>query len=193
MYPVSSIVVASTPTCTHRGASAGCHSLTRSGLTNREVAELFEQYGYLVHRRCLIILRSEALADDALQNAFIKVMRYGDHVRSADSPLRWLYRVADRCSFDLLRRSRKVELLSPDERVVDVPDMSMSVDVAARDSVLAFLNRLDDLDRHIAVLAFVDELSQDQIAAEVNRSRQTVNKRLGRIRERAQRFGEAHG
>lgn len=156
------------------------------GLDNAAVAALYERYGYLVERRCRLILRDDGLAEDAVQETFVRVLRYGDSLRDADSPLHWLYRAADRCCFDLLARRRP-------HVVGETPDgggAHPSGRLEARDAVLALLGRLDDRDRAIAVLAFVDGLPQERIAAEVGMSRVTVNKRLGRIRDRARAFLE---
>lgn len=151
------------------------------GLSNREVSELYGQYGHLVHRRCVVILRHDALADDAMQNTFIKVMKYGKSIRAADSALRWLYRVADRCCFDLLgKRKRLGEVSVP----VSLSEPSHGGVVEARDEVMKFLNGLSARDREVAVLAYVDELNQGEIAQVLGLSRVTINKRLGAIRKR---------
>src|SRR5690242_10060674 len=76
-------------------------------LSNLEVGEIYRKYGHLVLRRCEVVTRQPALAQDALQEVFVKVMRYGSELRTAEAPLRWLYRVADRCCFDLLSRTKR--------------------------------------------------------------------------------------
>ena len=157
-----------------------------SGLSQREVAEVYQRYGHLIARRCRVVLRDAALAEDALQETFVKVMRYGAQLRQADSKLRWLYRVADRCCFDLLRRrSRVVAVPLPAGDDGGPPE---ELRIESRDLVLRTLSRLSDRDKQIAVLAFVDGLSQGEIAAELQLSRQTINKRLGRIRSGASRL-----
>lgn len=153
------------------------------GLSNAEVAELYERLGHLVLRRCRAITRSDALADDALQKVFVKVMRYGASLREADSQLRWLYRAADRCCFDLLgKQKRRAEVAEVDERAGPDPTDQL----AARDAVLSLLGRLGEKERRIAVLAWVDGMSQGQIAEETGTSRQTINKKLQRIQRRAE-------
>ena len=152
------------------------------GLSNAEVAEVYERYGHLVLRRCRVVTRSDALADDALQEVFVKVMRYGASLREADSPLRWLYRAADRCCFDLLgKRKRRAEVAEVRERPGQHPDEQL----AARDAVMTLLGKLGDVERRLAVMAWVDGMSQGQIAEETGWSRQTINKKLQRIRQRA--------
>lgn len=154
-----------------------------------EVAVLYERYGYFVVRRCRAILRDPGLADDALQETFVKVLRNGAALRAVDEPLRWLYRVADRCCFDVLRRRRRSpETLSPDEGRGKHP----GVDLEIRDVVLRLLGALDDDEMRIAILLVVDGMSQGEIAAEVGVSRVTVNKRVQSIRARAEAWLEGH-
>ncbi len=157
-----------------------------AGLSNAEVAEVYRVYGALVLRRCRLVLRDAALADDALQEVFVKVMRYGAELRTVDAPLRWLYRVADRCCFDLLAKAKRRR---ESELDVDLAGAHPEAGLVSRQVWRGLLAKLNDADRQLAVLAFVDELSQGEIADEIGCSRQTVNKRLGLIRERLQKLG----
>ena len=72
-----------------------------------DAARLYETYGFFLLRRCRTILRDAAAADDALQQAFERILRSGGAVLHADEPLRWLYRVVDHCCFDVLRSRRR--------------------------------------------------------------------------------------
>src|SRR4051794_12439675 len=75
-------------------------------LTNDEVAEIFRRYGHLVLRHCKALLRDPSMAEDVLQEVFVKLIRHGGAYRGADSKLRWLYRVADNCCFDAWKRRK---------------------------------------------------------------------------------------
>jgi RNA polymerase sigma-70 factor (ECF subfamily) len=158
-------------------------------LSTEEVARLYEKYGYFLLRRCKAILRDPVLADDALQEAFVKVLKSGAAVRAADEPLRWLYRLVDHCCFDTLRRRRRSpETLAPDEGRSRHP----GVEIELRDAVMRLLGALDEDQMRIAVLLFVDGMSQGEIADEVGVSRVTVNKRVQSIRARAEAWLEGH-
>lgn len=167
------------------GAATGvpdCAPMTR-GLDNTALVEAHRRYGHLVLRRCGLLLRDAALAEDALQETFVKLMRYGADFQAAQSPLRWLYRCSDRVCFDLMQRRRaRAEVGEPPP---DVPVPPGAVRVDERDAVLRFLHTLSEDERTIAVLAFVDGLNQGEIADETGWSRQTVNKKLGVVRARA--------
>ena len=153
-----------------------------TALTTEEISSLYEKYGFFLLRRCRAILRNPALAEDALQEAFVKVMRGGAALRTADEPLRWLYRVVDRCCFDTLRkRRRSLETPSDDEGA----SLHPSIQIELRDAVQRLLGGLDEQEMRIAVLLFMDGLSQGEIAQEMRVSRVTVNKKVQTIRARA--------
>jgi RNA polymerase sigma factor (sigma-70 family) len=60
-----------------------------------------------------------------------------------------------------------------------------AIDVEARDTVMALLSALDEDEQRMAVLLYVDGMSQGEIAAELGVSRVTVNKRVQALRARA--------
>jgi RNA polymerase sigma-70 factor (ECF subfamily) len=154
-------------------------------LTSEEAARLYQQYGYFLLRRCRTILRDRSVADDALQQAFEKVLRSGGAVRRADQPLRWLYRVVDRCCFDILRRRRRI--LESSAEAMTGSTCHPDVGIEARDAALKLLATMSEQEMAIAVLLFVDGMSQGEIAEEVGVSRVTVNKRVQVLRARAER------
>lgn len=155
-------------------------------LSPEDAARLYERYGFFLLRRCRAILRDPAAADDALQQAFERILRAGGAVAHVDEPLRWLYRVVDRCCFDQLRRRRR-SIESPHEREVGEtahPD----ADLEARDAVLKVLGTMNEQEMRIAVLLFLDGMSQGEIAHEMGVSRVTVNKKVQALRARAEQY-----
>ena len=161
-------------------------------LTPTEASSLYARYGFLLLRRCRTILRDAASAEDALQLVFERLLRKGAGVREAEQPLRWLYRVADRCCFDVLRSRNRTRESPMDEEPAD-DARHPAVDIELRDSVMALLARMDEDQQRLAVLLFVDGMSQGEIATELGVSRVTVNKRVQALRERTRLHFEGDG
>jgi RNA polymerase sigma-70 factor, ECF subfamily len=158
-----------------------------AGLSDGQVSEIYRVYGHLLLRRCRLRTRDDAAAEDALQEAFVKIMKHGNAYLTAESRLKWLYRVVDNCCYDGFARRREMPE-APDE--IDdrlVPD-NQPTDASARVDVERAFRRLRRSERAVAVLAFVGGLDQGQIARELGSSRQTVNKKLGTIRQRLMRW-----
>ena len=155
-------------------------------MTDAEVGEAYRRYGALVLRRCQRILRDRAAAEDALQDVFVRLWRYGNAFRVAESKVLWLYRVADRCCFDrLTRRGARVEINLANASGALVDEASHGKSVEDREVVMCFLDRFDDRVKQVAVLHYLDEMTQEEIAAATGWSRQTVFKKLAFLRDRA--------
>lgn len=43
-------------------------------MDSEQMQEMYERYGYAVYRRCLRLLGDSAMADDALQEVFLRVL-----------------------------------------------------------------------------------------------------------------------
>src|SRR5712692_6909018 len=156
-------------------------------MTEDEVAQAYRQYGFLVLRRCRRILRDEAAGEDALQEVFVRLMRYGRAFEKAESKVLWLYRVADRCCFDLLaRRTSRAEAPLGESAQELRPAGGGAQAIEDRDVVLRFLAHFDDRLKKVAVLHYLDEMTQEEIAEATGWSRQTVFKKLAVLRDRAQ-------
>ena len=146
-----------------------------------ELAELYERYGYLVHQRCLSILRNEADASDALQDTFCRVQKY-DKPENLGSTLAWLYGVATNCCFDRSRR-RQRETAHGEEELAREPSAQVGSpgDGDRRAVVGAILGQFDDKTRQIGVLHHLDGMTQEEIATQTGYSRKTVGKKLARF------------
>lgn len=159
------------------------HALS-SHWTDEELTELYRRYGYVLRRRCKMLLRSDAAADDAVQDAFVKFLGAKEAFTLAENPVAWMYRVVDRCCFDQLRRAKVRQTESLDDHENDAsphPD----IDVEARELLLKILHELSDVEYEIAVMTYVDGMNQVDIAAALGLSRPTIWKRLSQMRERA--------
>jgi RNA polymerase sigma factor (sigma-70 family) len=154
-------------------------------MTRDEISAIYGRFGALVHRRCRRILKDEAAAEDATQETFLRLWRHTDSYERAESKLAWLYRVAERCAFDLLRSRRRLSEVPFDEAPISGTDRQTTEDW---DVVRKFLARLDDRLAMVAVLHYLDGETQDAIAAATGWSRQTVIKKLALLRTRAEKM-----
>jgi len=155
-------------------------------MTQSEVESAYRRYGHLVAARCRRIVREDSAAEDAVQETFLRLWRHGDGFVAADSKLAWLYRVAERCCFDQLKRRRDRREDSIDDRApVHEPSWS-SQPHEDWQVIRAFLTRFDERVQQIAVFHYLDEMNHVEIAELTGWSRQTVIKKLQHLSERAQ-------
>jgi RNA polymerase sigma-70 factor (ECF subfamily) len=147
-------------------------------LTSSGLAQLYEKYGYLVHRRCLAMLQNREDAEDALQEVFLRVQKYGTLHRS-QSMLAWLYAIAFNCCCDLMKRQGRErgaingKLSEPAAQMLGSP-----VDSDRRAIVGAVLRKMDSKIREIGMLHHLNGMTQEEVAESTGYSRRTVGKKL---------------
>ncbi len=138
--------------------------------------ELYRCHAAAVYARCRYLLRDDEAARDATQDVFVKVLRGAEELAAATSPAALLLRMATNHCLNLMRASRaawrgEIERIARERSVRGIePD--------ARELVRALLGVAPAEAQEIAVLYFVDELTQAEIATESGRSLPTVRKRL---------------
>ncbi|NMB76464.1 MAG: sigma-70 family RNA polymerase sigma factor [Myxococcales bacterium] len=160
----------------------------RPPLDEAAIAELYRRCGALVLRRCRLLLRDPAEAEDALQEVFMRLLRYGASLEGERVPLSWLYRTAERCCFDRLRRRRREEPVDEAALAREPTPIDEALGSEAREVLGRFFHRLPDKLKRLALLHYLDGLPQERIAVELGWSRRTVGKKLRALAERAVRW-----
>ncbi|HYV44117.1 MAG TPA: sigma-70 family RNA polymerase sigma factor [Myxococcaceae bacterium] len=158
------------------------------GLGAEEVEALYEQCAPAIHRRALELLGRDADAWDVVQEVFEKMLRSGGGFRGEASPMTYAYRAATNASLNVLR-ARKVRVAASEQVASEAPAVEPArVEIAS--FVRALLARLSEREQEVAVLSFLDEMTQDEIALALGRSRKTVVRALASIRAVAAELGE---
>jgi RNA polymerase sigma-70 factor (ECF subfamily) len=155
------------------------------------LAELYDRHGRVAYGLALRILRDPALAEDAVQEAFLGVWRSAaTFVPERAKASSWILTLVHRRAVDLVRREerRRVEPLEDEAR----PDTEGSAaDVAwlrlERERVQEALRRLPDHEREALELAYYGGFTQSQLAERLGLPIGTIKSRmfsgLARLRE----------
>lgn len=140
------------------------------------VEELYRRHAAGVLARCRYLLRDEEAARDATQDVFVKALRALPELEAATSPTAYLLTAATRHCLNVRRAARaawrdEVARLARERTV-------RGIDPDARELLRAVLGVAEPEAQEVAVLYFVDELTQAEIAVATGRSLPTVRKRL---------------
>jgi len=151
---------------------------------------LYDRFGRLAFRLAFRILRDRALAEDAVQDAFLAVWRSADaYKRERAKPSTWILTVVHRRAVDIVRReqSRRGEPLEVAPEPASVPADEDAVLRDRRAAVQAALTELPDDQRQALELAYYGGLTQSELAERLGVPLGTVKSRmfagLGRLRE----------
>jgi RNA polymerase sigma factor (sigma-70 family) len=151
---------------------------------------LYDRFGRLAYRVALRILRDQALAEDAVQEAFLAIWRSADsYRRERSTPSTWLLTLVHRRAVDLVRREdrRRAEPLdeTPEAAGDDVPEVAAVR--ADRVAVQAALHALPADQRQALELAYYGGYTQSELAERLGVPLGTVKSRmfagLNRLRE----------
>jgi RNA polymerase sigma factor (sigma-70 family) len=152
-------------------------------LTRAEVEALYREHGPVVLRRACSLLGSDALAQEALHEVFIRVLRAGDDFRREADPTTWIYRITTNYCFNQLR-NRRTNRRHDEKLALRVEPRE---DARAEKMIVLrqVLERCDEREAQAAIYAYVDEMTYDEIAPLLGVSRRTVGNILARFVERA--------
>jgi RNA polymerase sigma-70 factor (ECF subfamily) len=158
----------------------------------RALGSLYDRYAGAAYGLALRVLRDAALAEDAVQEAFLGVWRHAarfDPARGTAST--WILTLVHRRAVDLVRRQAHADALPTKLEAATVwAAASDDADVEQRETqraVRAALTALPSADREILALAYWRGLTQREIATELGIPHGTVKSRtyaaLARLRE----------
>jgi len=157
--------------------------------SRERAAAHYRQYGPVVYRRCLRILKDPEAAKDATQEVFVKLVRDMAKLEDRATVLPWIYRVATNYCLNHLRNaSRRGE-------DAELPDLELSDQAPAdllptRAIAGQLLEQFDATTRTVAVGVLVDGMEHEEVAALLGISRRTVARKLERFLEAARAFLE---
>jgi RNA polymerase sigma-70 factor (ECF subfamily) len=152
------------------------------GFKYEEVAALYGKYGRMVLRRCMQLLRDDALAEDAAQNVFVLFMTHRDRL-SADFPSSLLNRIATNHCLNLIRDANRVIPDAPDwlREIAAIEDPGPMFE--ARSQLKRLFGLHEESTRTMAVLHLVDGMTLEEVAKETGMSVSGVRRRLRGLRE----------
>lgn len=157
----------------------------------RTLKRMVDEYQLPLLRLCWLYLHDRQLAEDAVQETFIKAARSLHSFRGESSEKTWLTRIAIRTCCDM-RRSAWLRHI--DSRVTPdmLPEAAHPQQPEDLELSLAVMNLPDKLKEAI-ILYYYHDMSTQEIALALGISQPTVSNRLKRAREKLKKQLERRG
>jgi RNA polymerase sigma-70 factor, ECF subfamily len=139
---------------------------------------LVRRYQGDVWRLCFHLLHNESAADDATQEAFVRVFRFLRRYRGESKFSTWLFQVARNCAVDEMRRAGRRSTLVRRVGGPDVPAPDATLGIEVREAVSSLTMEL----REPVVLIDVFGLSYGEVSYILSVPVGTVKSRVHRGR-----------
>lgn len=150
-----------------------------------DIEQYYRQYGPMVLRRCRSLLKNEEAAVDAMQDTFVKLVRYKSSLEDR-APSSLLYTMATNVCLNRIRSMGRRREDADSERLDYIACMPEAA--SGRAVAVNLLNKLFARERPstrtIAVLHYLDGMTLEEVASAVGLSVSGVRKRLRPLRGR---------
>jgi RNA polymerase sigma-70 factor (ECF subfamily) len=157
------------------GASAG------PVLDSRDIASLYERHAPAIYAHCRRLLGSAPAGRDALQESFVRVLQHHRVLGPGDQALRYLYRTSTNVCINLLRQRSVRERAAPLIAAQINAAQSNQPVPGDREFVRMLLDQCDETAVAVALMHFIDGMTQVEVAATLGITRRTVYNRIRKI------------
>jgi RNA polymerase sigma-70 factor, ECF subfamily len=152
-------------------------------------AEHYREFGPIVFRYCVAMLKDREAARDATQDVFLKLVRNVSRFEDRAAVIPWLLRVARNHCLNLRRDSQRWCKDKHDGDVARGVAAEASLDrYAARALVQDVLSRFDFATRVVAVGVIVGGMRHEEVAVALGVSLRAVARKLERFLTRARAY-----
>ena len=167
--------------------------------TTETIAAMVAEYSAALYRVAYSVMRNSADAEDAVQEAFLRVLKHREKLHEIRDVRVWLVRITWNVVLDRKRRSKtrpENDDIADFERVL--PSTERRADEEAISSqenarILALIDRLPAKEREALLLSAVEELSSAEIAAVLKTTESSVRSRIFRARRELSALLEKEG
>jgi RNA polymerase sigma-70 factor (ECF subfamily) len=169
-------------------ADKAAYDEARKHAEEQALAGLVSQYAGTLYRVAYSVLRNSADAEDAVQEAFVRVLRHRETLHEVRDQRVWLIRIVWNVVLDRKRRMKtrpETDDVAELARVLPAGGLTAEERAAAAQHharVLACVEQLPAKERQVLMLSAFEELTSVEIASVLGITESSVRSRLFRAR-----------
>lgn len=145
-----------------------------------DLGEMIDKYGNEILRMCYLYLHDQQLAEDAVQETYLKVYRNWGGYRGEALEKTWITRIAINTCISMRRKGWFREILSAGQLEQEIPVQDKYGD----DTVIRSIYQLKPGLREVVIMFYYQQMKTREIADCLNISESLVSVRLNRARKR---------
>lgn len=155
----------------------------------------YEVFRNLVYPDIYFLSRNHELAEDVVQETFLKVVAKAPKLRNQEHLKAWIIKVARNDAYDFFKKNKKYHHVSEPQVVVDMkapflhPTVADQVEDQIRNETLhEALNELSPAYRQALFLYYIEEKPYKEIALELGTTEQALAQMMVRARKKLYRY-----
>lgn len=150
--------------------------------------EIYEHYKGMMMQKAMSILHSSALAEEAVQESFVKIAK---NILKISSPVcsktaSFIVIIVRNTSYDILRREKPDKNVSLDEEIsaenIEMPDINEVLSTVGLNFILEVINGMDDKYRDALSLKYLYGYSNNEIAKLIGINEKNAGMRIYRAK-----------
>jgi RNA polymerase sigma-70 factor (ECF subfamily) len=156
--------------------------------SSETITALVAEYSTTLYRVAYSVMRNAAEAEDAVQEAFLRVLKHRDKLSEIRDLRVWLVRITWNVVLDKKRRSKTrpenedvadfARVLPSDDRRAD----EILISSQEHSRILKAIDQLPSKERQALLLSAVEELATPEIAAVLGATESSIRSRIFRAR-----------
>jgi RNA polymerase sigma-70 factor (ECF subfamily) len=156
--------------------------------SSETITALVAEYSTTLYRVAYSVMRNAAEAEDAVQEAFLRVLKHRDQLSEIRDLRVWLVRITWNVVLDRKRRGKtrpENEDVADFARVLPSSDRradEMLISSQEHSRILKAIDQLPSKERQALLLSAVDELATPEIAAVLGTTESSIRSRIFRAR-----------
>jgi RNA polymerase sigma-70 factor (ECF subfamily) len=163
-----------------------------------KMADLYETHRYTCLHVAFAILKRQELAEDAVHEAFLSVIKNKDKMLGlacSDFRREIVTIVRNKC-IDVIRKDKRMSDKSIDDLELESDEDPLDVTIISREefqNLSEFLLRIDDISRTVLIMKYVQGLSYKEIGNILNMTPKHVETRIYRAKAKVLKLIERNG
>ncbi len=149
---------------------------------SQRLEQLIDRYQEQVMRMCFLYLCDKTMAEDAMQETFLKVYRAIDSFRGDASEKTWIMKIAMRTCYDM-NHSGWFRVINRHVTPDMIPEPAVPFE-ESDDELISAIIRLPIRLREVILLYYYQHLTVNEVAETLGISQSSVSGRLKRGREK---------
>ena len=148
-----------------------------------EFLKAYDSFADAIFRHCYFRVYQHEMAKDLTQQTFMRVWQYLAQGNAVDNLRALLYTTANNLIIDESRKKREVASLDGLEESGFEPSSNPRSSIESgidHQVILPYLNQLDQSDREIIILRYMDDLSPKEISIIIGQTANVVSVRIHR-------------